>query len=298
MGVSGKSTSRRPAPTTTSKPAPTTRANRTSATATAGSPGNRGAPAPAPVASGRTLHYAANSNFDSNGNYILASLGFNLADVASRSLVDLLPSGVRGLVYLGSCTPADAAFKASVDKYAGAAKLYGFYLADEPEPSSCPVANLRSEAAYIRAKFPNAVTFVLIQNTDGSKAPTFTDGYTPANLGVDLIGLDPYPCRTELKGCDYAMIGRYVTAANRAGIPTSRIVPVFQAFGGGEYNDDGGGKWTLPTADQARRLLAEWAEAVPHPAFDFVYSWGSQRGTTALSTGPASLREVFAAHNR
>lgn len=306
MQVSGKSTARRSSspkktspnrPGRSSSPVTRTTAPRTGARPPGRAPAPAQPPAPLPP-SGATLHYAANDNFDSNGKYILGSLGFNLADVSSRSLLDLLPAGVRGLVYLGSCAPGtDAAFRAGVDKYAGASKLWGFYLADEPEPSSCPVANLRSEAAYIRSKFPNAVTFVLIQNTDSSKAPTFKDGYTPTNLGVDLIGLDPYPCRTELNGCDYAMIGRYVAAANRAGIPTSRIVPVFQAFGGGDYPDDGGGKWALPSADQAQRLLAEWATYVPHPAFDFVYSWGTQRGDTALSTAPASLRQVFAAHN-
>lgn len=297
--VSGTSSARRtPSPKKTTSSAPG-RSSAPASTTAARSTAGRGNPAPpVPPPSGTSLHYAANDNFDGNGNYILGSLGFNLADVASRALLDMLPAGVRGLVYLGSCAPADAAFRASVEKYVGAAKLWGFYLADEPEPSSCPVANLRSEASYLRSKFPHAVTFVLIQNTDSSKAPTFKDGYTPGNLGVDLIGLDPYPCRSELNGCDYAMVGRYVTAANRAGIATSRIVPVFQAFGGGDYTDDGGGHWILPTADQARRLLAEWAKFVPRPAFDFVYSWGSQRGTTSLATGPSALRQVFAGHNR
>jgi hypothetical protein len=53
----------------------------------------------------------------------------------------------------------------------------------------------------------------------------------------------------------------------------------------------------LPTATQERQLLAEWAAIVPHPKFDYAYSWGSQKDDTALSQSPA-LRAVFTAKNK
>ncbi len=145
---------------------------------------------------------------------------------------------------------------------------------------------------------PGAITFILEQNLSSSRTPTFVGGYNPANTGIDLFGIDPYPCRSELDGCDYSMVARYVSAAVSAGIPRSNIVPVFQAFGGGGWSDDGDGSYLLPTAEQAARLLNTWARQVPSPAFDFVYSWGSQRGDDALSAAMPDLQQVFAAHNK
>ena len=66
----------------------------------------------------------------------------------------------------------------------------------------------------------------------------------------------------------------------------SSIVPVYQAFGGGDYPDDANGHWVLPTAAQERQILADWAAVVPHPEFDYAYSWGSQKGDMALSQSP------------
>src|SRR5271169_1640172 len=66
------------------------------------------------------LHYAANGNFAS-GSYDPGAVGFNLADVASASLLSYLPSGVEGLAYLGMTGGLTASFEAAVDSYIGAA---------------------------------------------------------------------------------------------------------------------------------------------------------------------------------
>ena len=60
--------------------------------------------------------------------------------------------------------------------------------------------------------------------------------------------------------------------------------------------DDDNGYWVLPAADQERQILADWAAFVPHPAFDYAYSRGSQLGDTALSQSP-DLRAIFAEKN-
>ncbi|MDI9847766.1 hypothetical protein QM467_06830 [Rhodoblastus sp. 17X3] len=236
-----------------------------------------------------TLHYAANGNFV-NGVYAPAVDGFNLADVSSAAELDALPAGVKGLVYLGMTDGVTDAFKAVVDACKGNPNLYGFYLADEPNGDPTIAANLKAESDYIHANLPGAKTYMTEQNLSSNTSPTFY--YTPANTGIDLFGLDPYPVQTNVpNNLDYNIIPLAVTAAENAGIPLSSIVPVYQAFGGGGYTT-----YILPTADQAQQILATWASVVPNPAFDYAYSWGTQLNDTALSNDP-TLAAVFAAHN-
>lgn len=248
------------------------------------------------------LHYAADGNFDAAGHFALSSLGFNLADVSSRAQVDSLPAGVKGLAFLGLCGGADATFIRAVNAYQGDPRIFGFYLIDEPDPTGkyrplCLASNLKAESDWIHEHVSGVKTMVVLMSLASSKAPSFQDSYNPANSGIDLYGIDPYPCRTELKECDYSMIGRYVSAAEVSGVPRSGIVPVYETFGGGDYPDDGGGFYRLPTAGEAARILALWSKLTPTPAFDYAYSWGSQNGDTALSGAPAALQKVFAQHN-
>jgi hypothetical protein len=242
-------------------------------------------------------HFAANGNFSASEEFLPAALGFNLADVSPKSELESLPFGVKGLVYLGSCRPVDAAFEAAVAPYVGDPKLFGFYLIDDPDPATCAASSLAGESDYIHTHLPGALTFILEQNLSSSQAPSFDPAYSPADTGIDLFGISPYPCRSELNGCDYSMVSRYVAAAESAGIPTADIVPVFQAFGSGAWVDDGGGSYLLPTAREASQIFAEWAREIPSPVFDYVYSWGTQRGDHALATGAADVQSVFAAHN-
>jgi hypothetical protein len=259
--------------------------------------GRFGSTARAPDPTPAPWHYAANGNLAADGGYEPGRLGFNLADVSSKSQLDALPGGVRGLVYLDLCGPVDAAFESRIAPFVGDPRIYGFYLIDEPDPRSCSPASLAGESDYIHTHVPGAITFILEQNLSSSRTPSYVGGYTPANTGIDLFGIDPYPCRSELDGCDDSMVARYVSAAVSAGIPRTDIVPVFQAFGGGGWTDDGDGSYLLPTAEQAARILNTWEHEVPSPAFDFVYSWGSQRGDDALAAAMPDVQQVFAAHN-
>jgi hypothetical protein len=245
-----------------------------------------------------SLHYAPNGNFSQSGQYLLAADGFNLAAVNSpfKDELDSLPTGVRGLVWLGDCGGATAAFRSAVDAFADDPRLFGFYIMDEPTPSTCPARNLLAEDNWIHAHVPGAKTFAILENLGREALPRFAGSYTPGDSGLDLIGLDPYPVRSELRSPDYAEIAEYVRLAEAIGWPKSSIVPVYQAFGGGNYPDDANGYWVLPTAAQERQILAYWAAVVPHPQFDYAYSWGSQAGDTALSQS-SGLRAVFAEKN-
>ena len=243
------------------------------------------------------LHYAPNANFDSQGNYLPASAGFNLADVSSAATLTSLPAGVLGLVWLGMCQGADSAFIAAVTAFEHNAKLFGFYLMDEPDPTGkyatvCTAANLRAESDWIHANLPGAKTFIVMMNLGTPTRPDYMNTYNPGNTGIDLYGLDPYPVRQQLSGgADYSVIGAAVSAASAAGIPVDSMIPVFQAFGGGGYTS-----YTLPTSTQEQQILSVWTSVLAHPVFDYAYSWGPQSADQALATSP-DLQGVFAGYN-
>jgi hypothetical protein len=257
--------------------------------------------APAEFAATR-LNFAPTGNFDSNGAYLPAKAGFNLADVSSVTALDSLPAGVKGLAWVGRCNGVDAPFLETVRPYVGNPKLWGFYLMDDPDPTGryfphCAADNLQAESDWIHANAPNARTFIVLMNMGSSKTPSFAGSYNPANSHVDLFGFSPYPCRTELNGCDFDMIDRYVAAAESLDVPRRRMVPVYQAFGGGDAPDDGGGQYVLPTVGQEQQILARWGALVPTAEFDYAYSWGSQRGDVALDSS-FDLQTLFSRHNR
>jgi hypothetical protein len=255
------------------------------------------------TASKRSLHYAPNGNFDGRGNYLPGKLGFNLADVSNVRQLNALPAGVMGLVWIGQCNGVDGTFLDSVRPFIGNSKLFGFYLADDPDPRpanvmgpharTCKAEALKAESDWIHANVPGAMTFIVLMNLSSPSAPSFENTYDPVNAHVDLFGIDPYPCRTKSNGCDFDMIDRYVAAAQAWGVPRTRMVPVFQAFGNGGWRD----QYALPEAWEMRQILARWRALIPNPVFDMTYSWGSQNGDTALEGAP-HLHAVVSAHIR
>ncbi len=239
-------------------------------------------------------HYTANGNFGPSGQYLPGAFGFNLADVSSVVELDRLPAGVLGLVWLGYCGGPDRAFQAMVSPMIGNSKTFGFYLMDEPDPRTCPPSNLKGECDWIHRYMPGAKTFALLENRGPTTSPTFANSYTPESSGLDLIGLDPYPVRSDRPLPDYGEIPGYVQAAEAVGWTESSLVPVFQAFGGGNWR--GGGTWKLPTPEEEQQILAIWASVLPAPLFDYAYSWGQQNRDQSLSTS-RGLQQIFAAHN-
>jgi Bacterial Ig-like domain len=238
-----------------------------------------------------SLHYSPNANIV-NGQYVPASDGFNLADVSSVDDLNSLPAGVEGLVWLGMTGGATASFQSVVSQFIGNPKLYGFYLADEPDPSLVSAANLKAESDWIHANVPGAKTFIVLLNEGTPTQPSYVNTYNSANTDIDLFGLDPYPVRPQFTGgVNYSVIPDAVSAAEATGITLSQIVPVYQAFGGGQYTS-----YTMPTASQEQQLLSTWGSIVPSPAFDYAYSWGVQQGDMSLS-GSTALQQVFAVHN-
>jgi hypothetical protein len=251
---------------------------------------------------GITLHYTSGGSAAA-----IAAAGFNLADVQYVEQLNALPPGMKGLIWLDEASGVTPRFIAKVKPFIGNPKLFGFRLCDEPDitgkyhsPAVSPAA-LKAEADWIRANVPGAVTFVTLMDMGSFEAPHFMNTFNPANTGIDFFGLDPYPVRGKVFDLDF--IDRTVEAAVAAGIPLNKIVPVFQAFGGGNWRTYTGGVrdvYKLPTPDQANQIFARWATYAPNPVFDFAYAWGSQNGDTKLgSSSPEalSLRATFKAHN-
>lgn len=248
-----------------------------------------------------TLHYTSGGGLDSAGNYAPGKYGFNLADVSSVEELNALPDGVKGLVWLDQYKGTTQEFINLVSQYKNNPKLFGFYLVDEPDPTGkwgtyVKPEDLKAESDWIHANLPGAKTFIAMMDMGWSGEPDFANTYNPENTHIDYFGLDPYPVRAGVQNVDYNMIDRTVAAAVKAGIPLEKIVPIYQAFGGGNYVSDTGNKYAMPSAEQAKAMLDRWEKVAPNPDFDYVYSWISQENTTALGTNQGLL-EVFRQNN-
>jgi hypothetical protein len=234
--------------------------------------------APAPMAT-TSLHYTNNASYSSKP----AGVGFNIWDTGPYSEeIDSLPAGNKALVWVGddvsTCDSqyTDAEFQALVDQSAGDPKVFGWYLWDEPDVDGCPgLATLLSKrAAYIRTRTGGAQkSFVSSGGGDGEAVPP---SLAPSRSGIDLLGLDPYPCRIG-ESCEYNLINQAVNQSVANGTPVSAIVPVYQTFGQtcSSIPTDNR-KWRMPTSSEMTQILARWDSLVPHPVFDDAYSWGTQ----------------------
>ena len=228
-------------------------------------------------------------------------MGFNLADVGDVSQANALPAGVEGHMVLPrtvhgrderlhhGCSPICREPEG----------LAGFYLMDEPNPSSCSATNLKAESDWIHANDPGTKTFIIEENLSSTDHPTYMGGFNPANSDIDLYGLDPYPCRSELgNACHYWWIRLAVKAAEADGIPLADIVPVYQTFGGGTWTDDGGGSYALPVPSQEAQILRTWGSLIPTAVFDYAYSWEPRQHQDASMSGSGALQAIFRMHNR
>lgn len=243
-------------------------------------------------------HYASGDVNNQGMDPAALAAGFNMADVGDADTLKSLPSNVQGLYYLDEAKGVTSSFVSQMDAIKGAHNLFGVYLADEPDPSKVSAASLKAESDWIHANMPGVKTFIVADNQGSNTNPDFHNYYTQASTHIDLWGLDVYPFRTEIPGGgDVTEVDRTVAAAkSQIGITTDQIVPVFQAFGGGNFPDGDGGKWSMPTPSQEKALMAEWQKFAPNPAFDYAYSWQQQEGDNHLSAD-AALTDVFKGHN-
>lgn len=233
-----------------------------------------------------------------------AALGYDLFDVdPDEDAVDALPKGAMAMLWVGNTTcggfqiAGAGAFTETVKRLAGNPRVYGWYLSDEPNPEECPgiAARIRERADIVHEHAPGQKAFASL--TDWPMEPL-----RPSATHLDLIGLDPYPCRTGARACDLEAIDTMVAQARRAGFSRRMIVPVFQTFG--QSCTGGGETWRLPGAGQLQSMLDRWDRFAPSPAFDVSYSWGRQSGWACPALADADgtggrpdLQAVMKRHN-
>ncbi|MEV5575684.1 hypothetical protein AB0L06_37080 [Spirillospora sp. NPDC052269] len=250
-------------------------------------------PVAAPRHTSGTLHVAL--NMPASDRTRASALGFTLFDVGPDE-VGSLPGDGRALVWVGNTTcggfdQSASDFGSTVQRLAHDPRVYGWYLSDEPNPAECPgiVGQIRKRADLIHRYAPGQKAFASL--TDWTMTPL-----KPSATHLDLIGLDPYPCRSDASDCDPKAIGRMVAQADRAGFARAMMVPVVQTFGQG--CSAGEKNWKLPTSAQLTTILRQWDALVPRPAFDISYSWGHQSdwACPTLADSPG-LQQVMKLHN-
>jgi hypothetical protein len=234
----------------------------------------------------------------------LTSLGYDVFDVGpDEAEINALPRGAEAMVWVGASS-CEGSYEISFDSFTGLVdrlgrhpKVFGWYLADEPDPKSCPalVPEIRRRADYINAHAPGQVAF--ISATDYEYGPL-----RPRNTHVDLIGLDPYPCFGRTGRCTMNEIDRLVRGAIAGGIPRDVIVPVIQVFG--QECSRGMRVTRLPSEAELRQILARWRRLVPEPVLEISYSWGPQEqwACPTLSeadgtNGHPDLQSIMKTHN-
>lgn len=252
-----------------------------------------------------TLHYASNTHDD---RAAAAKVGFNLFDLPpDKAVIDALGPGRQALVWLGNldntnCTPgySDAKFTAAVDRLAGDPKVFGYYLSDEPHPSICPAAaqHIRARADYIRSKDPVQKSFIVVLDAGKECHGNFGCEYAalrPEQTHVDLVGIDPFICSIA-KGCDFDRINRTVALAEAKGIPRTAMVPVIQVFGQ-TCNTQQTHYYKLPSPDELNQALGHWDAVVPHPRFDFAYTWASEGPACPALDKATDLQSILRSRN-
>jgi hypothetical protein len=219
-------------------------------------------------------------------------LGFDIIDTGTFSAqIDALPTGTQAMVWLGQKCPAavDNAFRSVVNRLATDRRVYGYFLSDEPHISDCPKgpAHLKARSSYIdRRSNGRQRTFMVLSKTD----PTSYHAFRPRASGIDLFGINPYPCSISHPSCIYSLIRLRVRNALHAGIPRSRIVPSYQTFG---QERIAGHYYNLPKPYQLKRMLNIWSNLVPHPKLDFTYGWGHQVTSNPTLVDSSQLQDLM-----
>ncbi|WP_433474327.1 hypothetical protein ACQPZP_37045 [Spirillospora sp. CA-142024] len=237
---------------------------------------------------GRTRRIALNT--EPSDYPRLQALGYDLVDVkADPALVAGVPAGMQALLWVGNFTCGDFelgwdAFQRAVQRFGRDPKVYGWYLSDEPNTGDCPkiAGEIRRRADYIERNAPGQISFISL--TDWPMRPL-----APKRVGVDLVGLDPYPCKGSdrtREHCDIGAIDRMVRMADDAGIPRAKVAPVLQTFG--QSCSKGDRKYWMPTQSQFRKILARWDRLTPRPLLEISYSWGRQDEWACPSLSDAS----------
>jgi len=122
----------------------------------------------------------------------VASYGWNLIDVGSRWSADQLQRGAKGLVWVGDYDNSNCAWEVSnptltkeVKAAVRDAKVFGYFISDEPNPYACPNAPAQHKARsdLIHSIDPAKPT-VIVLDSNGFKGLFTRSGKAPPTTSV------------------------------------------------------------------------------------------------------------------
>jgi hypothetical protein len=206
-------------------------------------------PTLAPASGGFAVRGIYERDFSRTGFDHEAAIGLNYIDSGPyRDQMDALARrGLKGFIWLGGYSNDTCSFRRSeswvrshVEDIAGHSAVGAYFVDDEPNAASCPNAPAQMEARsdLLKSIDPGATTFIVVYRVEQLK---LFAGAT------DVIGLDDYPCKLKLHGCDYSVIEEQADEADRLGI---RYWGVIQAWGDDYYK--------LPTPAELREQFVQW----------------------------------------
>jgi hypothetical protein len=206
-----------------------------------------------------------------------AAIGFNFIDSSpSRDQMNRLAHrGLKGFIWLGgysndSCTfrESDEWVRAYVARVARSKAVGAYFIDDEPDAASCPTApaQMRARSRLVKSIDPRRPTFLVQQRPEQLKLFART---------VDVIGLDRYPCKVHLNGCDYSIIHRQAREADRLRI---RYWGVIQAWGDDYYK--------LPTPSELHGQFVHWRRTKMRGYLVFAWRYPRDAPETWLANHP------------
>jgi len=216
-----------------------------------------------------------------------AAIGFNFIDSDPyRDQMDRLARrGLKGFIWLGgysndSCTfrRSDEWVRSHVAAIARSPAVGAYFIDDEPNAAECPSApaQMRARSRLVKSIDRRRPTFIVQHRIEQLRLFAHT---------VDVIGLDRYPCKIHLNGCDYSVIHRQAAEANRLRI---RYWGVIQAYGDDYYK--------LPTPGEVRGQFAHWRRTKMRGYLVFAWRWPEDEPERWLANHP-ELQAQFAIEN-
>jgi hypothetical protein len=195
---------------------------------------------------------------------VTAQYGYGVVDVVPSEVSDL-GSGQKALVWVGNydkvhCVwqTADAQVHNWISVYHldESDKVYGYYIADEPDTHRCPNGpqDIAARTALIHKLDPaHPTAYIVLEHPDQ---------YALYAGGADIIGADPYPCHWGAE-CDMTKIPKAIAALKAAGI--TNYWGVLQAFQDSYYR--------YPTADELSAMIEQWQKSAWSGQQTFAWTW-------------------------
>lgn len=216
-----------------------------------------------------------------------AKIGFNFIDSDPyRDQMDRLARrGLKGFIWLGgysndSCTfrRDDGWVRSHIAAIARSRAVGAYFIDDEPDAAECPSApaQMRARSRLVKSIDPRRPTFLVQHRPEQLKLFAGT---------VDVIGLDRYPCKVHLKGCDFSIIHRQAAEAERLGI---RYWGVIQAWGDDYYK--------VPTPRELHLQFEHWRRTKMRGYLVFAWRWPDDKPEDWLANHP-ELRAQLAKEN-